>query len=299
MADALLIRTTPESLFDANVLLRARGRVHHVRGYPGPLSIKSVVRGEARWTVDGQAFTLRPGRFLVTTHGEAYDLDIASPEAVETRVLFFADALVRDVASTRLSALVRLLDAPDARDTEAMPVNQRLWERDSPLGRFMLGLDRLPPGGAMDGGGQWDGWLREALDALADLAAQVCEERERIVAARPAVRREVHRRVLRGKAWLDEHFDQGFDLASAAREAAMAPHHFHRSFRALLGAPPAAHVARLRLERARSLLEEDGLSITEICAVVGYDSLPSFSRRFSAAYGQAPSHYRQSFRKPG
>ena len=82
-------------------------------------------------------------------------------------------------------------------------------------------------------------------------------------------------------------------------EAAMAPHHFHRSFRALLGEPPAAHVARLRLERARSLLEEDGLSITEICAAVGYDSLPSFSRRFSVAYGVAPSHYRQSFRKPG
>ena len=60
----LLIRTTPESLFDANVLLRARGRVHHVRAYPGPLSIKSVVRGQARWTVGGQAFTLRPGRFL-------------------------------------------------------------------------------------------------------------------------------------------------------------------------------------------------------------------------------------------
>ncbi|MGM9483880.1 helix-turn-helix domain-containing protein [Roseateles sp. NT4] len=298
----LLIRTTPESLFDANVLLRARGRVHHVRAYPGPLSIKSVVRGQARWTVGGQTFTLRPGRFLVTTHGEPYDLDIAAPEAVQTRVLFFADALVRDVASTRLSALVRLLDAPDARDTEAMPVNRRLWDRDSAIGRFMLGLDRLPAGGATDGSGHWDGWLREALDALADLATQVREERERIVAAKPAVRQEIHRRVLRGKAWLDEHFEQAFDLASAAREAAMAPHHFHRSFRALVGEPPAAHVARLRLERARGMLEEDGLSITDVCAAVGYDSLPTFSRRFSAAYGQSPSRYRQTFKtigKPG
>ncbi len=298
----LLIRTTPESLFDTNVLLRARGRAHHVRAYPGPLSIKSVVRGQARWTVGGQAFTLRPGLFLVTTHGEAYDLDIASPQEVQTRVLFFADSLVRDVASTRLSALVRLLDAPEARDTEAMPVNQRLWERGSPLGRFMLGLDRLPTEGAADAAGHWDGWLREALDALADLAAQVREERDRIGAARPAVRQEIHRRVLRGKAWLDEHFDQPFDLAAAAHEAAMAPHHFHRSFRALLGEPPAAHVARLRLERARGLLEEDGLSITAICAAVGYDSLPTFSRRFSAAYGQPPSRYRQTFTtigKPG
>jgi len=299
VAQQLLIRTTPEALFDANVLLRARGRVHHVRAYAGPLSIKSVVRGQARWTVGGQAFTLRPGRFLVTTHGEAYDLDIEAPEAVQTRVLFFADALVRDVASTRLSALVRLLDAPDARDAEAMPVNQRLWERDSPLGRFMIGLDRLPAKGAADGAGHWDGWLRAALDALADLAAQVREERERLDAARPAVRQEIQRRVLRGKAWLDEHADRPFDLAAAAREAAMAPHHFHRSFRALLGEPPAAHVARLRLERARTLLEEDGLSITEVCAAIGYDSLPSFSRRFSAAYGLAPSRYRQSFRKPG
>lgn len=298
MAD-LLIRTTPEALFHANVLLRARGRLHRVRGYPGPLSIKSVVRGHACWTVAGQAFTLRPGRFLVTTHREPYDLDIAAPEAVETRVLFFADALVRDVASSRLSALVRLLDAPDARDAEAMPINQRLWERDSALGRFMVGLDQLPPGGAADSGGDWDNWLRVALDALADLATQVREERDRIAASRPAVRREIHRRVLRGKAWLDERFDRPFDLAAAAREAAMAPHHFHRSFRALLGAPPAAHVARLRLELARTLLEEDGLSVTDICAAVGYDSLPSFSRRFAAAFGLPPSRYRASFRKRG
>lgn len=295
----LLIRTTPEALFEANVLLRARGRVHHVRSYPGPLSIKSVVRGQARWTVGGQAFTLRPGRFLVTTHGEPYDLDIAAPEAVETRVLFFADALVRDVASTRLSGLVRLLDAPHERDAAALPVNRRLWERDSSLGRFMRGLDRLPASGTSDGSGHWDGWLREALDALADLATQDREEHERIAAARPAVRQEIHRRVLRGKAWLDERFDQPFDLATAARAAAMAPHHFHRSFRALLGTPPAAHVAMLRLHRARELLEEDALSVTDICAAVGYDSLPTFSRRFAATFGLVPSRYRASFRKPG
>ena len=295
----LLIQARPEALFEANVLLRARGRVHHVRGYPGPLSIKSVRRGQACWRVAGQAFTLRPGRFLVTTHREPYDLDIDAPQAVETRVLFFGDALVHDVASTRLSTLVRLLDAPDARDARAMPVNQRLWDADSALGRFMFALDRLPADGAADPLGRWDGWLRQALDALADLAAQVREERERLSAARPAVREEVHRRVLRGKAWLEEHYDLAFDLQAAAREAAMAPHHFHRSFKALLGEPPAAHVARLRLLQARRLLEDSGLSVTEICAAVGYESLPSFSRSFSAAFGRSPSRHRQAIRKGG
>jgi len=53
--------------------------------------------------------------------------------------------------------------SPEARDAESMPVNRRLRERGSPLGRCMLGLERLPAGGATNGSGHWDGWLREAL----------------------------------------------------------------------------------------------------------------------------------------
>ena len=49
---------------------------------------------------------------------------------------------------------------------------------------------------------------------------------------------------------------------------------------------------RRRIERAKTLLRTANLSVTEICFLVGFSSLGSFSARFRALVGRSPSEYR-------
>jgi AraC-like DNA-binding protein len=49
-----------------------------------------------------------------------------------------------------------------------------------------------------------------------------------------------------------------------------------------------------RIDRAKALLRDSDLSITEICAEVGYESLGSFSSLFTRVAGISPSAYRDS-----
>jgi AraC family transcriptional regulator len=289
----LLVTDQPRELFARHVLLRASGSRHAVRGFAGPLSFKSVREGEARWRVGGQAFRLCPGECLITEQGEPYDLDIDAP--TRTLVLFFAEAFVGEVAHSRLQPLPRLLDAPEG--TAALPVHRRRWGADSAPMALLRRLDRLPPAHPLwQEAGAQDALLREALDALADCALQVAAERERLAAHKPAVRAELQRRVLRGKAWLEGHWREPFNLQAAAREAWLAPHHFHRSFRALSGEAPFAFVRRLRLARAAELLP--GRSVAEVAAAVGYASVPSFHHAFRRQHGCTPAQFAGRDKQP-
>jgi hypothetical protein len=190
-----------DRLHAATVVLSARARKHQVRGYPGPLSVKTVLRGQACWQVSGQRYTVDRNSCLLVDRDEPYDMDLDSDTPVETLVVFFADALAGDVADTRLSGLEQLLDAGGcARGTRLLPVQRRLWSSDSVLGQALGRLRRADPAAS----GAADLNLRALLDACADLAAVETRERNRIAAARASTRAELHRRVLLGKALVDE-----------------------------------------------------------------------------------------------
>jgi AraC family transcriptional regulator len=87
--------------------------------------------------------------------------------------------------------------------------------------------------------------------------------------------------------------DQPLSLATLAEIAGLSPFHFARTFRQATGSPPGQFLAALRLERAKRLLLTTDLPVTEICFAVGYDSLGTFTTRFTQLVGLPPSRVRR------
>lgn len=83
-----------------------------------------------------------------------------------------------------------------------------------------------------------------------------------------------------------------------ARRAGMSTRHFVRVFARETGEPPAHYVARVRLERARQLLERDGLSVDEVSNACGFGSSETMRRRFQESIGVSPAAYRARFARP-
>ncbi len=61
-----------------------------------------------------------------------------------------------------------------------------------------------------------------------------------------------------------------------------------------MGLPPIGYLTNWRLMKARRLLRESDLGIDEIALRCGYKSLPSFTRRFKAAFKIGPGAFRRS-----
>ena len=79
--------------------------------------------------------------------------------------------------------------------------------------------------------------------------------------------------------------------------ACFSPCHFNRLFRRVTGIPPIQFHYALRIARAKELLIETDLRITEICFEVGYNSLGTFITRFNELVGLSPSAFRRLARR--
>jgi AraC-like DNA-binding protein len=96
----------------------------------------------------------------------------------------------------------------------------------------------------------------------------------------------------RARDLIDRDYADPLDLDAMAREAGYSRFHFARAFTAAYGETPRTYLTRRRIERAKTLLRMANLSVTEICFLVGFASLGSFSTRFRELVGQPPSEYR-------
>jgi AraC-like DNA-binding protein len=98
----------------------------------------------------------------------------------------------------------------------------------------------------------------------------------------------------RARDLIDRDYAEPLDLDAMAREAGYSRFHFARAFTAAYGETPRTYLTRRRIERAKTLLRSANLSVTEICFLVGFASLGSFSARFRQLVGRSPSEYRRA-----
>jgi AraC-like DNA-binding protein len=96
------------------------------------------------------------------------------------------------------------------------------------------------------------------------------------------------RAVLRVVAAMRDRLDEELSLDQMAEVAIMSPFHFNRTFHHVTGMPPRRFLSALRLDRARRLLLTTEERVTDVCFDVGYNSLGTFTRRFTEMLGISP-----------
>ena len=103
----------------------------------------------------------------------------------------------------------------------------------------------------------------------------------------------------RARDHIDRHYAEPIDLDALARVAGVSKYHFVRTFEATYGESPIRYLTRRRIERAQDLLRHANLTVTEICMLVGFASLGSFSSRFTRMVGESPTAYRDRWASRG
>ena len=102
----------------------------------------------------------------------------------------------------------------------------------------------------------------------------------------------IYERIVTAKMFMDENFQESLDLGQISQQAFISRFHFHRLFTRIYRKTPHQYLTFLRLQHAKALLEKEGISITEVCNSVGFESLGSFSTLFRKQNGYAPQYYR-------
>jgi AraC-like DNA-binding protein len=130
----------------------------------------------------------------------------------------------------------------------------------------------------------------QALQLVGVVASALVAAKRDAAAAAPSDRDQ--RRVTTALRRIESNAHEPLSLIGLAREAAMSPYHFLRTFRAVVGMTPHQFVLRTRLHRAAAQLRRSNDDISTIALANGFNDLSTFNRRFRRVTGKTPTAYR-------
>ena len=246
------------------------------------------MEGEVTYYQEDRAIQLRPGQVIFTAPGVVHDSYIEDP----TSASFF-------ISFTCSDTYIQILRQRKVRITRQQ---ERLMERlvEELRGAFELKNDRLRI-------------YNFVLDENCPLGAEqmICCYLEQLLIGilrdltmqegRPvssedfleAVEGDLVNRINR---YIDKHLAEPLTVEGLCREFHYGRTKISTAYKKAMGMGINAYITQQRLERARQLLEEGGLSVTQVSEQAGFASPQYFSRKFLAAYGCAPSQYAERHR---
>jgi len=102
--------------------------------------------------------------------------------------------------------------------------------------------------------------------------------------------------VARGMRLIGEGFLDEASVADLAARLGIGPRHLLRLFLHHLGATPSEVAGTLRVQRAKRLIDQTAMPLSEIAFAAGFQSVRRFNDAFRATYGRPPSAFRRAAR---
>lgn len=140
--------------------------------------------------------------------------------------------------------------------------------------------------------------IARAFETFDSRAEVLRELRQRLAALTGAVfapsERHSDRLIDRALAIVDRQFAKDLTDAAVAAQLALSTSHFRFLFRQATGMPFHKYVVAVRLEKARRMLIEQELSVSEVATAVGFGGLSNFSRAFTQRFSASPTHIRRT-----
>ncbi len=98
--------------------------------------------------------------------------------------------------------------------------------------------------------------------------------------------------ITKAKTFILEHQAEDVSLGSVAKAVNTSTFYFCKMFKKVTGLNFTNYLSRVRIEKAKNLLLNPNLRISEIAFEVGFQSLTHFNRVFKRIIGQSPTQYR-------
>jgi AraC-like DNA-binding protein len=245
------------------------------------LSIKMATGGSEDYFVDGRRIRVDDDTFLILNDGRRYASLIDALQPVHSFSIFFRPGLAQEVRDALCRPPEGQLEDPSADRSRPPEFDERLQEHDPTVTPVLRYIQRV-----IDAGEAEDGWLEEQLHFLISrmlrLEARRCLADPLIASAKPATRRELHRRIGLGVSFIHTHYHEPIGLRDIARAAHLSPFHLLRTFKAVHGITPSTYLSRKRTVVALRLMRESRWTLTEVADLVGFGNRTTLFRHLRA-----------------
>ena len=99
--------------------------------------------------------------------------------------------------------------------------------------------------------------------------------------------------ITRAKRYIEEKQGEDLSLGEVAKAVNTSTFYFCKMFKKATGLHFTEYVSRVRIEKAKNLLLNPNLRVSEVAFEIGFQSLTHFNRVFKKIVGQSPTEYRE------
>ncbi len=107
---------------------------------------------------------------------------------------------------------------------------------------------------------------------------------------------EYQQGILQVAAYINQHYTEQVKLEDLAQMCHLSRTYFISAFKKVIGESPYSYLLRLRIAKARILLETTDYTIKEIATMCGFKRTNTFTSHFSTVAHMTPSEYRENTR---
>lgn len=100
--------------------------------------------------------------------------------------------------------------------------------------------------------------------------------------------------IRKAKRYIQSHYGERISLDEAAQAANASTRHFCKVFKSSTGITFTDYLARMRVEKAKHLLQNPHLRVSEIAFETGFESISQFNRSFKRITGHSPTQFREA-----
>lgn len=265
--------------------LEARGRIKN-------FAIKYVVSGTENYKVNGFDFKVAAGQYLLAGFNSEASVYIDSKTPVTGICVDLSKDILNDVLSFLQTPgttpehdnLWRLMSSSD------FPEN-KYRANATQLGKALLNLQfqfasdetqYIDPGK--------ETYFRIAESVVGDCLAHL-PIYQRIKTVKLSTRKEIFRKLLRARAYMDHVYPLQTEVAEIAQHNGFSEYHFFRLFKNAFQISPYQYLLNKRLLHASKLLGEGGMSVSEVAFTCGFGDVHNFSKSFKKKFGRSPSWF--------
>lgn len=202
---------------------------------------------------------------------------------LQTLFILYTDTFIRECYSSFITPHTKLIDTPGFISNNelffpAVPFafTQTINEKTTALRQKGLQKEDI------------DYLLFEILYAFYDLVADTKKKMQRLDAVKRSTKEELYRRLFSATVLMNDLVFENLTNEQIAQQVCLNKFHFLSCFKALYQCTPHQYFRELKLQKAYQLLRSNQYSVTQVCHLLAFESVGSFSNLFKKRFGVTP-----------
>lgn len=263
--------------------------------YHNPVSsngfaVKYVAEGIEKYTLDRENFDVVTGSYLLSNTIKEGHVEINSQDPVE--------GICINLDETFFEGTIANIVRPDA----AIPDNdlgkffhkslfiENIYKaNDTQLGKTLIQLTKAINSRRISIENLSAEFFFSISEKIVADYTPVCKQLQNIPAVKSITKKELYKKILKGKNYIDCSFTYPLTIEMIAKECCLSEYHFFRLFKLIFKLSPHQYIIRKRLEAGKKMLGQGQSQVSAVAIECGFSDIHTFSTAFRNYFGFAPS----------